>query len=552
MPAVAERDSIAAIGAAGRFALEALHAENRASAARLRACHALYEACEDEYTDAYITALCGEDNCVGDCVGDNVVKTCSGQVKDADHDRVRASSPDGSSPADYAVLDPFSVACAELVAAYGVHHNRAKAMLNLAKDLVLRFPAMLDAMDTGRLDERTASMLANQMRTVDERHRDAVHRAVIDWLMSAIDSGRRPGRYAILEETDRIIGEHDPEGVLIRRQQALRKRNVSMRRGIDGMADLRAHLSSPEAQAIYDALDKSATEAKNQDGGDLSRGVGEYRADALVDALLGPAATRDGADPTPSTGPEPARVRPNITVLMPLTPLGEPEVYLPRGGAASIDALISLLSRSVGATITVANPEPGAADTAKGARNYRLSAELARRIRQRDGTCRHPGCSVPADNCDVDHVRPFSHSDPGSGGLTIESNLMCLCRNHHRFKTFYGWRYRLSPDGTLTITTDTGHTVTTEPTGPLALWRRLEAQGSTPSRVRPQEDDGSDDDMPGPSTCLSPTAHGTHWHRRMQRLAAERRANIAQREAEAAAARHGGKGRQWDPDPPPF
>ena len=48
MPAAEERDSIAAIGAAGRLALEALHAENRACAARLRACHALYEACEDE------------------------------------------------------------------------------------------------------------------------------------------------------------------------------------------------------------------------------------------------------------------------------------------------------------------------------------------------------------------------------------------------------------------------------------------------------------------------------------------------------------------------
>lgn len=547
MPAAEERDSIAAIGAAGRLALEALHAENRACAARLRACHALYEACEDECTDAYITALCGEDNCVGDCVGHNVIKTCSGKVPDADHDRARVSSPDSSSPPDYAVLDPFSVACAELVAVYGVHHNRAKAMLNLAKDLVLRFPAMLAAMDTGRLDERTASMLAHQMRTVDERHLDAVHRAVIDWLMGAIDSGRRPGRSAMLEETDRIIAEHDPEGVLLRRQQALRERNVNLRRGVDGMATLRAHLSAPEAEAIYEALQKAATTARNQLGDALSRGWGELRADALVDALLGPADSSE--QPTSSAGSILPRVRPNITVLMPLTPLGEPEVYLPRGGAASIDALLSLLSRSVGATIAVADPEPGAADTDGDARNYRIRTELARRIRLRDGTCRHPGCSVPADTCDVDHVRPFSHTDPGSGGLTVESNLMCLCRNHHRFKTFYGWRYRLSPDGTLTITTDTGHTITTEPAGPLALWRRLEARDNEPPRARPgqywsgQYDGADDDDMPGPRTWLSPDARGTHWHRRMQRLAAERRANTEQR---------GAQGPRRDPEPPPF
>ena len=107
-------------------------------------------------------------------------------------------------------------------------------------------------------------------------------------------------------------------------------------------------------------------------------------------------------------------------MLAPPGPDGEPEVYLPRGGPATIEALIELLTRSTGATITVPDTAPGAADTPHHAHRYRISDRLAHRIRLRDGTCRHPGCSVPADACDIDHVRPFNHTDPTAGGPTLE------------------------------------------------------------------------------------------------------------------------------------
>ena len=231
-----------------------------------------------------------------------------------------------------------------------------------------------------------------------------------------------------------------------------------------------------------------------------------------------------------------ASIRPNITVLAPLDPNGEPEVYLPRGGPATIEALIALLSRSVGATISVPDAAPGAADSASHARRYRLSPELARRIRLRDGSCRHPGCSVPADDCDIDHCRPFNHADPSSGGLSIEANLMCLCRQHHRFKTFHGWSYRLDRGGTLTVTTNTGHTITTDPAGPLARWRQTVATDTDPPPDPPTR--------ARPRPWLSPKPQATYWHRREKDLAAEREANIA--------ARYQTPLPQPDFDPPPF
>ena len=44
-----------------------------------------------------------------------------------------------------------------------------------------------------------------------------------------------------------------------------------------------------------------------------------------------------------------------------------------------------------------AEPEP----------HYRPSTELAEFVRMRDLYCRFPGCTVPADRCDLDHARPW-------------------------------------------------------------------------------------------------------------------------------------------------
>ncbi len=62
---------------------------------------------------------------------------------------------------------------------------------------------------------------------------------------------------------------------------------------------------------------------------------------------------------------------------------------------------------------------------------YRPSAKLARFVRARDLTCRFPGCTAPAEFCDIDHVIPYPL------GATHPSNLACLCRKHHHLKTFW-------------------------------------------------------------------------------------------------------------------
>jgi hypothetical protein len=97
------------------------------------------------------------------------------------------------------------------------------------------------------------------------------------------------------------------------------------------------------------------------------------------------------------------------------------------------------------ASVLIANPLTSPVEALR----YQPSAALERAVRCRDLTCRFPGCSRPAVVCDIDHTIPFDHRDPAAGGLTVLENLKCLCRQHHRLKTFGGWRDTQLGDGTV-------------------------------------------------------------------------------------------------------
>jgi hypothetical protein len=82
----------------------------------------------------------------------------------------------------------------------------------------------------------------------------------------------------------------------------------------------------------------------------------------------------------------------------------------------------------------------------------------------RDGHCVFPGCSIDARSCDQDHIDPYVPIDEGGPpGQTSVENLACLCRRHHRLKTFTTWRYHRLPDGDYEWTSPTGHTYTASP-----------------------------------------------------------------------------------------
>jgi hypothetical protein len=93
-------------------------------------------------------------------------------------------------------------------------------------------------------------------------------------------------------------------------------------------------------------------------------------------------------------------------------------------------------------------PEPG----------YEPSPRLRSWTRARDATCRFPGCALPAEKTELDHVVPHRISR-----RTAVDNLQCVCSRHHRTKHTDGWTAQLHPDGTVEWTTPAGFTRTTRP-----------------------------------------------------------------------------------------
>ncbi|MBB1029952.1 DUF222 domain-containing protein [Dietzia sp. SLG310A2-38A2] len=479
-------------------------AENRASAQRLSACYDLMLECQR--------------------------RDDSGAGQDA--------------PPGHAVVDPFVVATGYVVAAMAVSTLRAESMISFAADLHQRYPAVLAALAAGRLDQRAAELLARQMATVDLEVLPQVQQDVVDDYLAASEAGVRLGARAVRDAVDAIITRYDAEGIRRRKEDASRARGVRINKGADGMSTVSAILATEEAAVLAEAIDQraaehaasdaeadaaaasaAAAEATGESGSDpvadYHFSKAERRADALLSLVCG-----DNLHPG---GPAP--LRPKVTVIAP----GNAEsgnngasgngardddgvrVEFTRTGEAALQALLDMLVTSDGASFEKVDPRIGAADDARRALKYRPGAELARRIRLRDGTCRHPGCAVPADDCDIDHVRPFDHADPARGGPTEERNLMCLCRRHHRFKTFSDWIYDLQPDGTLTVITPDGATMTTRPSGPLGAYRREHARNESRAWDRQQQRN------PDPTTTGGETRpEPTYWTRRATRLNAER------------------------------
>ncbi|WP_455428483.1 HNH endonuclease signature motif containing protein [Klenkia terrae] len=125
--------------------------------------------------------------------------------------------------------------------------------------------------------------------------------------------------------------------------------------------------------------------------------------------------------------------------------------------------------------------------------DYEPNAAQTRFVKARDRHCRFPGCSRPAEYVDLDHAITYDHDDPAAGGPTCVTNLVCLCRRHHRLKTHApGWTFAMDPDGTLHVTPPGGRTRTTRPAGiaqvdmstPTSLDVLTDLLGPTPKRFR--------------------------------------------------------------------
>ncbi|MBN1094051.1 DUF222 domain-containing protein [Blastococcus sp. TML/M2B] len=413
----------------------------------------------------------------------------------------------------------------------------AVGLLADAFQVVERMPAVHAACAAGRLDWFRARVFADVLAGATDEVAAAVVAAVLPEAAGLSSGKLRTRLVAAAVAADEEFAER-------RRIEAERRAAVRVHPTGDGMSALTTEAPSAVAAAMWSVIDQAAQLARTAGddrpigvlraeahaalvlrtgddghpamtghltitaplsalrppGSALGMGAADYAGEAGAPHAYGAGTTGAGTDPRhlgqgmPQLGSTPITTAHLRELLAQLGALG---VQAPAGGTLAL-----ALTDDDGALLATTTPAELARLAARGCtthgRNadcgcpalgpppavpgYAHTAAQERFLRLRDRTCRHPGCGQPAGRTDADHVLPYD-----CGGRTTCHNLCCLCRTHHRLKTFArGWRYRLHPDGTLTVTTATGVTRTTRPAG---LRHPQQQRALPPPRPSPADQD---------------------------------------------------------------
>ena len=463
-------------------------------------------------------------------------------------------------------FDPWKNAACHVGAALSISYQRASAQMCVATSLRYRLPKVAAQYVKGRLSARLVSEISWRTRLVS----DEVIALVDGVLAEKAEKWGPLSDEKLIQKINAEIERHDPDAVS-RTQETLKKRDVHIgaHDDPDALTSVWGLLLPPDA-AAYKA--RIATLLKGLCDTD-PRSMGERRSDAMgaigrgEDHLACRCGSPQCAARGPAKSPVVIRVIADQAAVDSARQLiaaqdreqqeahAEAEVEAPpleskpESAACAKDSGLALLP---GAQVL---PIAALAESIRGGAvvkplwqpgpdpepRYQPSAKLAAFIRSRDMFCRFPGCDVPAERCDIDHVVPYPY------GPTHASNMNCKCRTHHLMKTFWGgaegWRDQQLPDGTVIWTTSAGRSYTTTPGSRLFFpsWDITTAE--LPPMVAPPPDLDRLERMP--------RRKHTRAADRAARIKEERAANAAQRAAEQQP-----PPRQPPPDygddPPPF
>ncbi|MGY1702376.1 DUF222 domain-containing protein [Geodermatophilus sp. SYSU D00766] len=387
----------------------------------------------------------------------------------------RSWKPDGELPG---VSEFFT---AELALVLNCGRGTANHLATRAWTYRERLPATWAALAAGELDEARARALVDVLQHTAPALARRIEAAVLPEA-----AGLTVGK--VKKRALELLLEADSEAIDERRKTAERRSDVRVYPSAsDGMSTLAADLPTDVAAACHATVDALARMVKAD--GD-PRPIGQLRTLVFADLLQRPwddsrppvtahlqiattlAALAGRSTQAGEVNGLPITAAHLRALLHQLDALG---VQAPEGGTvtvtlteddgtlratATLDRLRKLAARGCP---DHAETECGCAvlDRPAGRDGYTPSAAQQAFVRTRDRTCRMPTCGQRVGWADADHVLPHAH-----GGPTDCANLCCLCRSHHRVKTFArGWRFEMAEDGTLTVTTPSGVTRTTRPPG---------------------------------------------------------------------------------------
>jgi len=322
------------------------------------------------------------------------------------HERAQLSARDRR---DYAVRS----AAADLAVRLGVAESTIRSWGGFGRDLRRDAPRVWTAFCEGRIGVTNARAVAETLATLPPEARAAFDGLVVERAEHLAPARFRAVVRAIRERV------HD-ETIAERHRRAAIDRRVVIEDDLDGMSWLSMLLPTASAHRAFAGIDATARGLR---GDDESRTLDQLRADVAADLLTG------------DRGITAVGVSVAVTVPV-LTLLGASDDPGALDGVGPIDAETArdLAAHAPSFTRLLTHPVTGAV-LALDRTMYRVPADLQRMLAHRDRTCRFAGCGRRAARCDIDHVTEWQ-----DGGATDATNLLHLCRHHHRLKSVARWR----------------------------------------------------------------------------------------------------------------
>lgn len=386
----------------------------------------------------------------------------------------------------YAVIDPGAVASDIISADQRMSAGAAGKFFLESLAIYERLPRVWNQITDGEMPKWVGDIIARETRHVTDPVRlAAIEEAMLKRLCRSRGNAQWSGRQTrILRD---LVAQFDPDALTKKADEEERQRDVTIREDEPGMSALQAALPILDAEAIMASVNALAERWARHPS--ETRKVNERRADALVQLVTGMDKNPPGFDP----GGDGANAQPKIVVQPRVTLLAGSRT-LPEAQRiwtaststmrAKLDAFLQQCATAQIDTMPIDSPEcdldpanlikaiTEISQRIEAETTYEPSAAVRRAVIERDGTCRHPGCMVPAERCDIDHVIPFNHDNPLAGGLTREDNLQALCRRHHRQKTHGSFGYKMHSDGRVSARIGDECYAESEPHGLRGLLRR--------------------------------------------------------------------------------
>lgn len=337
------------------------------------------------------------------------------------------------------LAEAFEFASDEIRAALALTRRSAEYRLAFADDLMSRLPDVWCMLSEGTIDLPRARVMSNGTAHLD----DDEARRVVDEIAERAPH-MTTGQLAALIR--KLCVEIDPEKALERTEHAKQERTFVVEPTADGTGNVHLlDIDLADAKAIGRRV--NAHMISHRKDGD-TRSHDNLRADIARDLFL-------GDDPT-NSGRGLIDMRVSMTTLASLDDMA---AEIPGMGPVIADIARRFADRHPRAEwqATVTDEHGNVVDVVTTSR--RPTKTISRFVNAVRPTCSFPGCRVPAEDCDFDHLVAWN-----DGGETSTRNGGPKCRHDHVLKD-HGWIHE-RVDGLDIWVSPLGHTYITQGQSP--------------------------------------------------------------------------------------